>query len=474
MRVAAAEHHEIVEFDRHGIEPLPDADRDSTGWHQFWIWAGANIAPINWILGTLGPVLGLSLVETIVVVAIGNVVGCMLIGFFAVLGHRTGVPGMVLTRAAFGRRGGYLPAFFQWITTMSWLAVNTWVVLDLSLALLHEIGYDGGTGTKYVIALSLMAIQLVISVYGFDAIRQFEKWTVPVAASVMVVMTILAWTNSKVAWTTSTAHGGDKVTAITQLTTAIGIGWGISWITYGADYGRYCPRTISSRSVFGWVAIANFVPTVWLAALGASIASTGASDDPAQLVTHLYGALSIPILLLVLHGPIATNIVNMFSSSLALLALDVRPARWKATLVVGVIGTAFLVLFIQAGSFASKFDSYLASLVIWYTAWGAVVVADWALRRGRYDIPDLYAEPSVSRYGDVNYVAIAAFLIGIVAAWAWEYGLVSVMQGPIARATGNVDLSWLTGGVVASGIYYFAMRARFAEAPAPEVARADA
>ena len=40
--------------DIHSIEPIPDADRDSTGLQQMWIWAGANIAPVNWALGALG------------------------------------------------------------------------------------------------------------------------------------------------------------------------------------------------------------------------------------------------------------------------------------------------------------------------------------------------------------------------------------------------------------------------------------
>jgi purine-cytosine permease-like protein len=43
-----------VRLDEHGIEPIPPRDRDSTPLQQFWIWAGANIAPINWILGALG------------------------------------------------------------------------------------------------------------------------------------------------------------------------------------------------------------------------------------------------------------------------------------------------------------------------------------------------------------------------------------------------------------------------------------
>src|SRR2546421_2632232 len=122
-----------VRLDEHGIQPIPENDRDSTPLQQFWIWAGANIAPINWILGALGIILGLSLVETMIVVILGNVVGCALFGLFCVIGHRTGVNMMVLSRAAFGRRGAYFPAVMQLLMTMGWLGVNTWVVLDLVL-----------------------------------------------------------------------------------------------------------------------------------------------------------------------------------------------------------------------------------------------------------------------------------------------------------------------------------------------------
>ena len=122
-----------------------------------------NIAPINWVLGALGIILGLSLIETIIVVALGNVVGCALFGLFCVMGHRTGVNQMVLSRSAFGRRGAYVPGVAQLLLTMGWVGVNTWVVLDLTLGVLDEIGISGGTGLKYVIGFLLMAVQVVIA-----------------------------------------------------------------------------------------------------------------------------------------------------------------------------------------------------------------------------------------------------------------------------------------------------------------------
>ena len=48
------------------LTPIPDDQRVSTASYQFWIWCGANIAPINWILGTLGIAFwGMSMTDTI-------------------------------------------------------------------------------------------------------------------------------------------------------------------------------------------------------------------------------------------------------------------------------------------------------------------------------------------------------------------------------------------------------------------------
>jgi NCS1 family nucleobase:cation symporter-1 len=47
---------------------------------QFWIWMGANIAPINWVLGALGVALGLSFLDTVMTVALGNLLGCGIFG----------------------------------------------------------------------------------------------------------------------------------------------------------------------------------------------------------------------------------------------------------------------------------------------------------------------------------------------------------------------------------------------------------
>jgi nucleobase:cation symporter-1, NCS1 family len=278
---------------------------------------------------------------------------------------------------------------------------------------------------------------------------------VPVAALIMLVMSVLAWTETDVVWNESTVSGADKFTAITQLLTAIGVGWGISWLTYSSDYTRFVARRYTDRQVFWATALGMFLPTVWLAALGASIASSGSETDPSQIVASVFGVMTIPVLLLIMHGPIATNILNLYSCSLAALSVGLRAARWKVTVAAAIVGSIALVAFIQSDSFAQSFDNWIVSIIVWISPWAGITLVEYfVLRRGKVDVPALYEPADKSPYGDINWPAIVALVLGLAAGWAWEYGLVGPLQGPIAKATGNTDFSWAAGMIVAGGLYW--------------------
>ena len=138
--------------DIHSVEPIPEADRDSTGPQQMWIWAGANIAPVNWALGALGIVLKLGLWETIAVIVVGNIIGCAIFAAFTVMGHKTAVNQMVLCRSAFGRRGAYLPSALMFLMTLGWIGVNT--LFPIVVVVLHTSGVRQPYGAAVAHAVS--------------------------------------------------------------------------------------------------------------------------------------------------------------------------------------------------------------------------------------------------------------------------------------------------------------------------------
>ena len=202
-----------ISVDQHGIEPIPDRDRDSTAWQQFWIWFGANFAPLYWVVGGIGPQLGLSLVQSIVIMAVGQATGALIFGVFTLMGKRTGVPQLALSRMAFGRRGNNIPSLINGLITLAWIGVYTYVVLDLATYCLHELGVPDNHATEYVVAAVIMIVQLVIGTLGFYAIRTFEKWTVPVLAVVMAAMTVLAFSKGHIVSNHSTVHGSGLIIA---------------------------------------------------------------------------------------------------------------------------------------------------------------------------------------------------------------------------------------------------------------------
>ena len=210
-----------------------------------------------------------------------------------------------------------------------------------------------------------------------------------------------------------------------------------------------------------------FIPTVWLGILGATIASVTLDTDPAKMVSAVFGGFaSILVLLMVLHGPIATNILNVYSASLAALSMGVRLSRTALALVAGVVGYLVTIYFVFAPSFAKAFDNWMISLLLWMSPWAGVVMADFYIRRkGQIDVAELYKSPETSAYGDINWGGIIAFLAGLVAGWSFQDGLVPALQGPISGLLDGADLSWLFGIVVA-GAVYLAIGGRSVRTPA--------
>src|SRR6185437_738128 len=105
--------------------------------------------------------------------------------------------------------------------------------------------------------------------------------------------------------------------------------------------------------------IGMFVPAVWLGILGASIATVTHDADPAKMVSAVFGGpMAVLVLLLVLHGPIATNILNVYSAALAALSMGIKLPRIALALISGIAGFAVTLYFVFTPSFAGAFDNW--------------------------------------------------------------------------------------------------------------------
>lgn len=466
------------------LQRVPEEARTHKVSNQFWIWCGANIAPINWVLGALGIDLGLGLWDTVLVLGVGNLIGMSAFGFFVLLGQRTGATGIVLSRGPFGRVGNYLPAVIHTLVPLIWCALNTWIVLDLVMALLGKLGVVNpglhNYGIRILVAGLIMIAQVVISWLGYRAIAAFERWTVPITMAILVAMSITAWFFLGIDWgyAGQPGHiltGSARWAAMSGIMTAIGIGWGITWFIYGADYSRFVSREVPRRKLYAASTLGQFLPTFWLGLLGATLATKSVTVDPGQLVVNNYGTMAVPVLLLVIHGPIATNILNIYTYSVATQALDVNIPRRALSVFAGVVAMVVVVFFIYRTNIAGTLDAVLSGIVAWVATWGTIMLVHyyWLMRGRELPVNAMFEPPGTTRLVAVNWAGIVAFACGITMTWLFMYGGVAAFQGPIARAMGGVDLSWLAGGVT-SGLLYAALgplveRAHHDPAPQPGV-----
>jgi nucleobase:cation symporter-1, NCS1 family len=165
------------------------------------------------------------------------------------MGYKTAVNQMVLSRSAFGRRGAYLPSALMFLMTLGWIGVNTYFPVKIAVAILGQFGIPDTWPTNLVLITLVMALQVGIGVYGFYAIRTFEKYTVPVTAAIMVLMSVLAWTQpGLVNWgLTTTLAPGAHFAMLTLLMTAIGVGHLLGHLGLGLFPVRAAQRPVVLR-----------------------------------------------------------------------------------------------------------------------------------------------------------------------------------------------------------------------------------
>ncbi|QCU78911.1 cytosine permease [Citricoccus sp. SGAir0253] len=465
---ASSQDHDAIE---EVLQPIPESHRTRKLSGQFWIWAGANVAPINWILGALGIQLGLGLADTLIVLVAGNVIGMLGFGFFVLLGQRTGATGMLLARGAFGRRGAYLPAAIQATIAIGWSAVNTWVILDLIMAMFGTIGWVDPTqpnmAWKIGTAAVIMAIQVAICYRGYGAISKFERLTMPPTILVLVAMSVVAWTQLDIDWSYvgppgAVLEGMPRIAAMSSIMTAIGIGWGIGWFTYAPDYSRFVSRSVPPVKLYLVSVLGQFIPVVWLGVLGASLATRNGSADPGELIVSSFGVLAVPVILLVIHGPIATNIINLYTFGVAVQALDINVSRKKISIIVGCLSMSAVIAFLFASDFAHLLHNWIIAIAAWVATWGGIMAVHYFVFERRHrDFSYLFHAPRNTMLKAVNPAAMIAFAGGIVMTWMCMYGSFPALQGPIATAVGGIDFSWLAGTVTAAGLYFVLGLRRF-------------
>jgi NCS1 family nucleobase:cation symporter-1 len=452
-----------------GIERVPEEKRHGTSIMAFTVWFAANLGAAGFAIGVLAVyIFGLTLAQTIPVLLISNLLGGLVLGLTASMGPELGVPQMLSSRSAFGRRGNYLPAAFNWISTIGWFTFNTILGVLAIQAIYADLNLYLGIAV-------LMLIQVVIAVFGHDIIHIFEK--VMSIALGLVFLAILAFilVSDKLAPAFAyVPQGGNALAAsfgAIGATVAVAFSYIIAWSPYASDYSRYFPSKISKRKVAIAAMLGGALASFGVEVLGAMVAAILQNPTAGVQNTILFagiasgfGSLGILMLAALAIGVVTANALNIYSNALSALVLDIKAKRWVTVAAGGFIG--FALAAIVGANFVVAFENFLLVLDYWITPWVAIMLVDFFL--AKRTAANLGRKSNVLNPTTIGIYAFSIILsipfmvpTGICSATSstscFYIPLVSPAVSSLAWIFGGADFSYFISFAIA-GVLYFAYR----------------
>ena len=123
------------------------------------------------------------------------------------------------------------------------------------------------------------------------------------------------------------------------------------------------------------------------------------------------------------------------------------------SLLVIAAGTLSALLGYQ--QFVNNLSNFLNVLLFVFIPWSAINLTDYYLvRHGDYDVPSFFTPQG--RYGGYLWRGLAAYLVAVAVQVPFIDQTFYI--GPLVGPLGDVDISWVVGGVAGVVCYLAALR----------------
>ena len=452
-----------LNLELNGTNFIREEERSGNARSLFWPWCGANVSLLALSYGAFFLGFGISFSQVCIAAVLGVVLSFVLVGISSLAGKRSNAPTMTLSRAAFGVKGNIVPGLLSYLIFVGWETVLVSLATLATHTVFARIGHIDANLAR--ISGFILAVGLTVfgGVLGFHVIMRLQKWLT--IATVIMTFGYIALTFHHIVWSSVSAIHGGNLQAVIGATIFAITGIGLGLVNSAADYSRYLPRTVTSRSVVGWTVFgSSLVPIIlviycsMLAGSSKELSDKIAMDPIGALTTLVPTWYLIPFACVAVLGLIGGAILDLYSSGLALVSIGLPARRHIAAGIDACImsaGTIYIVWF--AGNFSVPFQGFLITLGVPIAVWSAIFVADVLLRKSDYTEQDLFTPNG--RYGAWNVRSLVLMFMGSVIGWgfvtntfaswlSWQgyfLGTIGGKTGPWAFANVGVIFALLIG-----------------------------
>lgn len=449
-----AQLHRYVE-NRH-IDHIPAGARHGRPWHQFAFWFGNNVNVFNVVVGAVIVSIGLTFWWSLIAIAVGALIGALLIALHATQGPRLGVPQTVQSRGQFGFYGSAFIFPVVLLINVGFIAACLVIQAQAMTGVTSAL-----TIPQWIVILAVPSV--VIGIFGYRWIHRVMQATAVVVGLTLVIMFAqglrygaLPMRESTWAWPTSGLFMAGVALMIIDM---------LAYGPYVSDYTRYLPADTSGRRLFWGIYVGNVVPTFLTCAVGAYLAALLPALGPVAAVGKVSGSWALVVMAVSVIG---SNTFNAYSGAFQILAFGGMWRRFKAESVtvrlvpfVCVMAVGVVTAYLGYRSFVTSLTDFLDVLLVVLIPWSAVNLADYFLvRRGNYDVASFFTADG--HYGRFAWRGLLAYTVGI--AVEWPFVSQSDYTGPLVGSLGGADISWLVGWCVAASAYLLLVALRLGTA----------
>jgi NCS1 family nucleobase:cation symporter-1 len=446
MAVSAARNAPLSRYveNRH-IDHIPAGARHGKSWHQFAFWFGSNVNMFNVVVGAVVVSIGLTFSESLIAIAVGTLIGALLIALHATQGPRLGVPQTIQSRGQFGFYGSAFIFPVVLLINVGFIAAELVIQAQAMSGVTSVL-----TIPQWIVILAVPSV--VVGIFGYRWIHRVMQATAVVVGVALVVMFAQGLRYGALPARQTALAGPTSGLFLAGVALLV-----IDMLAYGpfvSDYTRYLPAATSGRRLFFGIYAGSVLATFFTCAVGAYLAALLPALGPVAAVGKVSGSWALVIMAFSL---IDSNTFNAYSGAFQILAFGSMWRQFKTESVtvrlmpfVCVMAAGVVTAVLGYQSFVTNLTHFLDVLLAVLIPWSAVNLADYFLvRRGSYDVASFFIADGA--YGRFAWRGLLAYMVGIAAEWPFlsQPGY----TGPLVGTLGGADISWLVGWFTAAIAY---------------------
>ncbi|WP_078409143.1 purine-cytosine permease family protein [Priestia abyssalis] len=429
-------------FGHDNISPTPKNERSMTFFSTFTLWLAANVVITSVMTGMMF-VPDISFQDAMIAIFVGSAIGAIPLALTGVIGTRTGLPTMVITRAAFGQKGAVLPALVNTIILVGWSWIQAYMAgLSLDYAVKHATGYSNIN--LFVILTEVLVV--AITIYGHRGVESIEKW-VSVA---MLILSVLVFYKLFTTYNVS-ALIEMKVSENPVISGVIAfdivVATAFSWMSTVCDFNRHCRSEKSGMwgTYLGYLLASLIAMGLGAVVSGFSILSNMEQTYDPTVLLAAYG-FGLVASIVVFFSVLSTNVMALYSATMSLMNVFPKTDFWKPLLALGMVCTLGALL--KETLMTNFFNFVLLIATLFIPVFAIVLVDYFFVKKGHYDAEDLaFDKKGLYRYQNgFNIAACVTYILGALFAYYFTY------VHPL-----SIGATILT--FILSGLFYFGLMA---------------